>query len=409
MALAAGGSLLFCFVLLKGLTAALNVKDPSAARFLLGGDSTTRIRLHRLAEPVASIGQPVTLDQRDAVTSREIAIAALREEPLSFEAFRQLARSAQQGDDPRRAQVFLTEAYRRSYRDPDVALQLLSDSLRRADYPAALNQADGLIRSMPDLLNVLMPIMVAIGDQQTGKWALVELMKRNPPWRQRFLEPLGSSAKNIATFKEIYDASRSSTNPLSRAELREFIYTLIVNNDIDQALSIWYGFLPQEQLHGLKFVYNGRFELPINDVPFNWTIGRDVEASVKVEPISDKSGRNGLRVGFSGRRTEFKHFYQFLALTPGKYKLTGNFKSEDFQHARGLIWRVYCGPSATQLIGQTSNLKDGSHWRRFDTTFEVPSDRCTAQRLQLELDARIPSEQLTSGAAWFDDIAISKQ
>jgi len=40
--------------------------------------------------------------------------------------------------------------------------------------------------------------------------------------------------------------------------------------------------------------------------------------------------------------------------------------------------------------------------------FEVPTDKCGGQWLELQLPARIPAEQRIGGLVWFDDLKISR-
>jgi hypothetical protein len=47
-------------------------------------------------------------------------------------------------------------------------------------------------------------------------------------------------------------------------------------------------------------------------------------------------------------------------------------------------------------------------WKDFEFSFTVPAAECRAQHLRLELDARMPSEQLVSGSLWYDDLAIER-
>jgi hypothetical protein len=47
-------------------------------------------------------------------------------------------------------------------------------------------------------------------------------------------------------------------------------------------------------------------------------------------------------------------------------------------------------------------------WRAIAFTFTVPAQRCPAQVVRLDLDARMASEQLVSGSMMFDELQISR-
>jgi hypothetical protein len=48
-------------------------------------------------------------------------------------------------------------------------------------------------------------------------------------------------------------------------------------------------------------------------------------------------------------------------------------------------------------------------WRDFEFNFAVAATGCRAQSARLSDTARSASEQLISGAIWFDDLSITRQ
>jgi hypothetical protein len=48
-------------------------------------------------------------------------------------------------------------------------------------------------------------------------------------------------------------------------------------------------------------------------------------------------------------------------------------------------------------------------WTEFSTRFTIPPTGCRAQRVQLRLDARSVSEQLVTGAVWYDKLQIVRE
>jgi hypothetical protein len=47
-------------------------------------------------------------------------------------------------------------------------------------------------------------------------------------------------------------------------------------------------------------------------------------------------------------------------------------------------------------------------WKDFEFSFTVPSTDCRAQYVRLTLDARSASEQLVSGAIWYNGLRIAR-
>jgi hypothetical protein len=95
-------------------------------------------------------------------------------------------------------------------------------------------------------------------------------------------------------------------------------------------------------------------------------------------------------------------------LTPGQYQFTGRYKG-DLIGPRGLRWRVACAESPTQPLAEGAMMGGRvSAWSDAELNFTVPGQNCRAQRLSLDLDARMPSEQFVTGSMWFDDLRISR-
>jgi hypothetical protein len=96
-------------------------------------------------------------------------------------------------------------------------------------------------------------------------------------------------------------------------------------------------------------------------------------------------------------------------LTPGNYRFAGKYTGE-VVGPRGLRWRVFCAGAAAKPIGESSMIGGVvSAWQDVDFSFAVPAADCRAQYVQLDLDARMASEQLVTGSMMFDQLQISRQ
>lgn len=391
-----------------GLISTLNARAPIAASGIMGGNVMTALYVARVLEPAPTSTQPTPpVDQVAAAQTQARAIAALRAEPINNEALRQLARAAWERGDEARARALLREAYRRSFRQENVTAQLLLLAIQADNAADVMLYADSLLRTDPKLLEAAMPALTAVGDAPESRKLLIAALEQSPPWRKAFLLEYGKSEATRDAFMDIYYKLRGGPAALTREELRPFLFNLLAQNEADKALTIWLGTLPKDVAARPPLLYNGDFALPVNELPFNWTISHSSVAAVRFLPAGESAREHYLLIDFSGRRGPFYGIEEALALLPGSYKLTGEYKSDNFRNAVGLAWRVYCGSKNVQVIAESKPplTGGGAAWREFELNFDVPA--CPVQILRVEFASRIPSDQLATGGMLFRRLAIN--
>ena len=392
-----------------GLISALNSRAPFAASAVMGGDAVTALYVARALEPAPTFAQPTpSVDKVAAAQTRARAIAALRAEPINSEALRQLARAAWEGGDEARGAALLRETYGRSSRQQNVSAQLLLLAIQGNNAADVMLYADSLLRTDQKLLETTMPAITAVGNMPESRKLLIAALEQSPSWRKAFLLEYGKSAVTRDAFMDIYFQLRGSPAALTREELRPFLFNLLAENEADKALTIWLGMLPKNGATRPPLLYNGDFALPVNELPFNWTISHSSVASVRFVPAGENSKENYLLIDFSGRRGPFYGVEQALSLLPGPYKLTGEYKSDNFRNAVGLAWRVYCGSKNSQVIAESKSplTGGGAAWRKFELNFDTPA--CPVQIVRIEFASRVPSDQLATGGMLFRRLAINQ-
>ena len=396
-------------ILSLGLISTLNLRAPFAASAIMGGDAVTALYVARALEPAPTSTQPTPpIDEVAAAQARARAIAVLQAEPINSEALRQLARAAWQSGDEARGAALLRETYSRSFRQENVSAQLLLLAVQMDNAADVILYADSLLRTDQKLLDAVMPALIAVGDAPESRKLLIAALEQSPPWRGAFLLEYGKSAATRDAFMDIYSQLRDRPAALKRDELRPFLLNLLAQNEADKALTIWLGMLPKNVAARPPLLYNGDFALPVNELPFNWTISHSSVAAVRFLPAGEHSKEHHLLIDFSGRRGPFYGVEQALALLPGSYKLTGEYKSDDFRNAVGLAWRMYCGSKNVQVIAESKPplTGGGAAWRAFELNFDVPA--CPVQILRVEFASRIPSDQLATGGMLFRRLAINQ-
>ena len=397
------------YVATLGVSLGLMTTNPALARIFNPDSPTIEMKLARLQEP-QTLAEIFSLqaDPAASVSNRELALRVLKSEPLSAEAFRLLGRAAGQAGDWKRAHAYLEESLRRSFRQPDVAAQLMSDSLKAADVPGTVLLADALLRGNQTRLAAAFTILAAVASNPATRPLVVDRLAAMPVWRAEFFEEISKTAWKEDNFLGLFSALEEAGAPMSVYEVKPFLFELAAREQTDAALTVWYKYIARSTLASMPLLYNSDFSLPVNDSPFNWTIDQPPNATVDVVQLADV-GKTGIQIVFTNRRGEFAPVQQRTTLQPGSYRFSGLVRTDDFHSEEGLVWTIYCGFNKRLQIAQTARFfEQGQDWRSFEVDFKVPASECSLQNIRLELPAKISARQLASGSVWFASMSLSR-
>lgn len=334
-----------------------------------------------------------------------LARRALAANPLETRALVLLALAAEAEEDDRRAVRLVSLAGARTLRDATAHSWLFELSFRQGDYVAALTHADLILRVHPRLRETVLPALMALASRPAGRGAIVARLETAPPWRSWFLKEYSRQAADPSEPTPVYMALQSASRPPASAELSPHLDRLIEAGRIDQARLVWLASLP-DQPASHDWLYNGDFEHPVTNLPFDWMIGRVRGAEIKVEASPMGNGQ-ALRVQFGKGRVGFRHVRKLLTLPPGRYSLRGRAMAVDLRHQRGINWRLACAEDGGETLVSTPRI-GGTVKIEFADPFAVPSENCRAQWLVLEFAARIAPEQMVDGGTvWFDSLQIT--
>jgi hypothetical protein len=334
---------------------------------------------------------------------RAMASTALLSDPLNARALRILGQLADLSRDQVHAWKLMEASARHSMNESTAVAWMIDKSFEKGDYQTALQYADVLLRTRPQLIRYVMPTLASIAEDRNAGGALRELLADNPPWRPQFFGALPNNITDARTPLELLLAVKESLNPPNANDLRGYLDFLIGRKFYALAYYAWLQFLPPEQLSSLGLLFNGRFETALSGLPFDWAVapGNGVTIDIAAAP----GGGRALAIAFQQGRVDFRGVRQFLVLAPGKYQFSGRYTGE-LMGQRGLKWRVTCAGGAA--IGESSMVVGrASTWKSFEFGFEVPGVDCPAQYLHLDLDARMRSEQFVSGTIWFADLELA--
>ncbi len=296
----------------------------------------------------------------------------------------------------------LAIAVQRAPRDRDVRVQAALAALKAQDIPAAMAQIDALLRLSPARGKVLYPLLAQQAQDQKFAAVLAATLARDPPWRAAFLNALaGKDAPALGA--DNINGWLAQHGELTQPEIARWLDRMLVDGRWGDAFARWVGTLGPGPLV-IPPVRNGGFEKEITGTGFDWR--NDAIKGVFTD-IEDGAGLRGTRAAhlhFIGQAAR-GNLRQPLMLAPGRYSLSMQARGDFLRSDQGLQWVVRCDRGVTIVA---SDKFDGSFgWRKLNTQFDIPAEKCAGQWLELRNPAVAGSARQVSGDLWFDDIAIT--
>jgi hypothetical protein len=344
----------------------------------------------------------------DLSSVRAWAESALMHEPLNARALRILGQAAAAAKDDAGAWKFMQAAARLSLHENVAGYWLMQKSAEVRDYKAVIYYADVLLRAAPQFGNYVVPVLAQAAEEGTSESALKSVLAGNPPWRQEFFSILPGVVSDARIPLDLLNSLRTTSTPPTSADIDPYLQFLIGRKLYDLAYYTWLQFLPPEELRNAGLLFNGNFEFAPSGLPFDWVIKPGSGVTVDIVPRPDGHGEHALLVNFDYGRVDYHSIRQLVLLMPGTYQFVAKYKGE-LAGPRGLRWRILCAGNPTAPVGESAIIGGiVSAWRDVGFSFTVPAADCRAQYVQLDLDARMASEQLVSGSMLFDELHISR-
>ncbi len=358
-----------------------------------------------LADAFAAIDSNRSVDLAEL---RDQTTAALTRAPLNARALRILGQIDATANDDAGAAKLMAESARLSLHQSIAIYWLMRKSAQAGDYEAAITYADDLLRTNPDLARYAVPVLAHFADDKKSAAAVEAVLNTNPPWRNLFFRLLPESVTDARTPLKLLVALKSSPNPPAAEDVARYLDLLIAHKYYDLAYYTWLQLIPLQELREAGLLFNGSFELAPSGMPFDWSIRQGSGVTIDIVPRPDAPNRHALSVDFLYGRVDYHSVTEMVVLPPGMYRFAIQYSGK-IVGPRGMKWRVACANDAHTRIGESPMISGtASAWAQTDFTFTVPPTDCRAQYVQLDLDARMASEQIVSGSLLFDDLSISR-
>jgi hypothetical protein len=365
--------------------------------------------LTRQAESIVSRDSEVAKsDPPDFAAARKMATLALTGDPFNTTALRVLGTIADREGDKERAKAFMAAAARGSLRESLAHYWLVSEGLRTQRYEDVGRHVDILMRTRPQLIAQLSPVLAAIAEKEPESDKLTGLLAGNPPWRAPFFDALPKSITDARTPLNLLHRLKATASPPKQNEINPYLRFLIQHQFYDLAYYSWLQFLTPEQLTLTGYLYNGSFEENSTGAPFDWSLTSGRGVTINLLPKPDSPRGRALYLEFGHGRIELNSIAQHVLLSPGDYVLAWQVKGL-LNGRRGLVWRLACAESGTPVAASTMMTGPYQKWTGLEVAFSIPPQGCRMQSLRLVHDARSASEQIVSGSMWFDEVRIRRK
>lgn len=319
-----------------------------------------------LATAVKAIADGSALAESDM-----LARQALRQDANAVAAVVTLGMNAEARGEIAAARHFFNYAQSLTRRDRRIQLWAIEDAVRRNDVAGAIQQYDITLRTMPQLGEILYPILIQSSGNQEIRSYLVQSLAQAPMWRDDFVEYASKNKSVDPNAAVILLAALAAVQVPVAAEAKNGVLNSLVS--IGKLEAAWKYY---------RIFYPGSSRSRSRDPEFSR--GGDVPSPFDWVPV----GNDHITTGISGGIFDFavsasvggRLLQQLQLLPPGDYQLTGKSNGIDQSPKSRPYWQLSC--SDGKEIGRISLSNSSERQGQFSGKFTVPAG-CPVQMLVL--------------------------
>ncbi len=355
--------------------------------------------------PSALFAKAITLDADDPEASTALLERAYRANPSNPFPLIALADRLLEDGQLDRADAMIELASRLAPVDPRVQQAAGRYWGQRGRLDRTLVHWSTMLEADRTKQALVFPALLKILETPESRLLLEPLAVSPPPWWTDFFSYAARNAIDADPVRFLYALRRQSTQaPITADERVAYVARLQKHGAVMEAYLVWLSGLDDKARQSLGLLFDGGFELPIDDRGFGWRVSRNDHFSG--EPLATR-GANGraLRLRFRAYEGSFSRVAQPLVLDPGIYRLSGRVRIDSLASKGGLQWTLRCVLPESGLLADGQRFLGSADWADFEVYFEVP-DGCVSQQLMLVSAGTRPFERTFNGAIWFDDMKI---
>jgi tetratricopeptide (TPR) repeat protein len=351
---------------------------------------------------------PTALDDPPAEPLPQ-AKQALLLEPASAYRWAALADSEMNAKNLESGKFCVRQALASAPGNPAILFRAANFYLRIEDYPKALEHLISVLRN-PDLAPYYDRVFTLYSEMDLP---LADLLNQGVPHSTaaangflRFWINQNKLEEAQETFKWINQNSLASIQSAGS-------YTALLAKDgrWDDAMASWTQ--DTEKLdpgYGkTNWIYNGSFEAPPVDCPFDWHLVSHDAAQVDRDGEAAYKGNSSLRIRFLDTPKDSSPLaYETVLLTPGKWQIKAAMKTAGLTGEQGIVVRVVDAEDVARLDAASNTFARTQEWTSIGCTFEVGPKTHLARVEIMRPPGRETGIRLT-GTVWLDNLSLAPQ
>ncbi|MEO0462632.1 MAG: hypothetical protein AAF127_05850 [Pseudomonadota bacterium] len=358
----------------------LHTRAPAAALVI---DANDPVALIRDAQTRIVAGDPqVTSD----AAMLSIVQRSVRRLPINGPAFRLYGLSNSTGTSlgAMRAQMEVSDRMER--RDLGAQLWLIENAVELNNVDRALRHYDKALRIEESSRALLYPVLTDALNSALIRERFVPYLAANPGWLESFLRYAVSNSSDRVSLSQLAKANGGWPKGQAFSSLdTELLTGLIADAEYEEAAAHF------RRIEGVDAGILASLDL--TDASTNWRLAPMTWQPYKVPGIETyvlASPQGGgaveieaeIEAGYTGSVAR-----KFMALVPGRYRITAQMRAEDFSRQDVLRWGLTCagkpgiGPVFREDVAFSEDMA-------LDTTLTVPAN-CPVQALMISADTLV--------------------
>ena len=200
----------------------------------------------------------------------------------------------------------------------------------------------------------------------------------------------------------------------SRVDYLTYIDFLINSENVESAYALWGDYtevfgLVDSGHSSYNLIWNGGFELPVQDGGFDWRIGKVAGVRVFIDTDMKKIGHASLSAQFDGKANPDVYIAQQIVLVEPdeSYLLKGRILTDALTTTNGIILEA-SSYRCDAFVQKSEPVTGTTLWKDVDLEFKTPAN-CKAMRVGIKREKSEKFDNRISGDVWVDLITLTPE